>query len=98
MTPPVRELREQGMHRLIPSRYSESGTVLEEVAGDAATFVPAGDVGAWASAIDALLLDDGRREAQVEQGRRRARRFSEASAMAATFAVYLEALRQPRRT
>lgn len=32
MTPPVREFRRKGMHRLIPSRYSETGTVLEEVA------------------------------------------------------------------
>jgi RES domain-containing protein len=32
LTPPVREFRRRGMHRLIPSRYSESGTVLEEVA------------------------------------------------------------------
>lgn len=31
MTPPVRDFRQPGMHRLIPSRYSETGTVLEEV-------------------------------------------------------------------
>lgn len=31
MTPPVRELRQSGLHRLIPSRYSETGTVLEDV-------------------------------------------------------------------
>jgi hypothetical protein len=29
------------MYRLIPSRYSEAGTVLEEVAGDEATLVDA---------------------------------------------------------
>ncbi len=29
--PPTRELRLRGAHRLIPSRYSETGTVLEEV-------------------------------------------------------------------
>jgi RES domain-containing protein len=29
----VRNYQRRGMHRLIPSRYSESGTVLEEVAG-----------------------------------------------------------------
>jgi RES domain-containing protein len=34
--PPIREFRQKGMHRLIPARYSESGTVLEEVAGDEA--------------------------------------------------------------
>jgi RES domain-containing protein len=32
VTPPVREFRQKGMHRLIPSRFSESGTVLQEVA------------------------------------------------------------------
>lgn len=34
MTPPIREFRRRGMHRLIPSRYSDSGTVLEEVTDD----------------------------------------------------------------
>ena len=34
MTPPLREFRQRGMHRLIPSRYSETGTVLEEVTSD----------------------------------------------------------------
>jgi RES domain-containing protein len=32
LTPPVREFRMPGMHRLIPARFSESGTVLEDVA------------------------------------------------------------------
>ena len=41
MTPPVREFRQKGMHRLIPSRYSETGTVLEEVAGDEAILADA---------------------------------------------------------
>ena len=31
LTPGVREFRREGMHRLIPARYSETGTVLEEV-------------------------------------------------------------------
>jgi RES domain-containing protein len=31
----MREFEQQGMHRMIPSRYSETGTVLEEVADDA---------------------------------------------------------------
>lgn len=34
MTPPITEFRQIGMHRLIPSRYSETGTVLEDVATD----------------------------------------------------------------
>ena len=32
LIPPVREFQFEGMHRLIRSKYSESGTVLEEVA------------------------------------------------------------------
>jgi len=34
LTPPITEFRQNGMHRLIPSRYSETGTVLEDVATD----------------------------------------------------------------
>jgi len=34
MTPPIREFRRKGMHRLISARWSETGTVLEEVAPD----------------------------------------------------------------
>lgn len=34
MTPPLRRIDRDGMHRLIPSRYSEGGTVLEEIADD----------------------------------------------------------------
>lgn len=41
MTPAAREYRQQGMHRLIPSRYSESGTVLEEVAENEAMLADA---------------------------------------------------------
>jgi RES domain-containing protein len=41
LTPPVREFRQKGMHRLIPSRFSETGTVLEEVAGDEAMLADA---------------------------------------------------------
>ncbi len=41
MTPPLREFHHKGMHRLIPSRYSESGTVLEEVAPNEAMLADA---------------------------------------------------------
>ena len=34
MTPPVRQVDRDGMHRLIPSRYSDGGTVLDELAED----------------------------------------------------------------
>ena len=33
-TPPVNEIRLRNTHRLIPSKYSESGTVLSRLAGD----------------------------------------------------------------
>jgi RES domain-containing protein len=41
VTPPVKEFRQKGMHRLIPSRYSETGTVLEEVTTDEAMLADA---------------------------------------------------------
>jgi RES domain-containing protein len=34
VTPAVKEFRQRGMHRLIPARYSDTGTVLEEVTDD----------------------------------------------------------------
>jgi RES domain-containing protein len=34
VTPPVREFRRKGMHRLISAKWSETGTVLEEVTSD----------------------------------------------------------------
>ena len=41
MTPPIRAFRHKGMHRLIPSRYSETGTVLEDVAANDAMLADA---------------------------------------------------------
>ncbi len=41
MIPPVLEFHQKGMHRLIPSRYSETGTVLQEVAGNEAMLADA---------------------------------------------------------
>lgn len=34
MTPPLRRVDREGMHRLIPSRYSDAGTVLDDIADD----------------------------------------------------------------
>jgi RES domain-containing protein len=34
VTPPLRRIDQDGMHRLIPSRYSDSGTVLDDIAED----------------------------------------------------------------
>lgn len=41
VTPPVQDFRHRGMHRLIPSRYSETGTVLEDVTTDEAMLADA---------------------------------------------------------
>ena len=41
MTPAVTEFRQKGMHRLIPSRHSETGTVLAEVANGEAMLADA---------------------------------------------------------
>jgi RES domain-containing protein len=34
MTPPIHRIDHRGMHRLIPSRFSEGGTVLDDIADD----------------------------------------------------------------
>lgn len=34
VTPPLRQIDRSGMHRLLPSRYSEAGTVLDDLADD----------------------------------------------------------------
>jgi RES domain-containing protein len=39
MTPPLRAVQRNGAHRLIPSRYSEQGTVLAAVCDDTATML-----------------------------------------------------------
>lgn len=64
--------------------------VLRELAGPAARYVTATDVGAWAEAIAQLLVDTGARRALGAQGRLRARHFSVAASVSATHAVYRE--------
>ncbi len=39
VTPPLQPFRRRGLHRLIPSKFSESGTVLADVADDEAMLV-----------------------------------------------------------
>src|ERR1700759_2645579 len=34
VTPPLRQFDRDGMHRLIPSRFSDGGTVLDDIADD----------------------------------------------------------------
>lgn len=61
---------------------------LQEVAGDVAAWVPAGDAEALAATMSALLADDRRRAALAAAGPNRARRFSWAAAAARTLDVY----------
>jgi glycosyltransferase involved in cell wall biosynthesis len=65
---------------------------LREVAGGAARLVPAGDVAAWAAALDALVADDGARVSLAAAGRARAAEFSWERTVRQTRAVYVEAL------
>ena len=60
--------------------------VMEEVAGDTALLVPAGDVAALADALDAVVgaQDDDRRQ----RGLARARRYTWAATAAGHAAVY----------
>ncbi len=59
----------------VPVVATEAGC-LPEVLGDAARFVPGGDVDALAGALTAALHHDGAHDALVERGRRRARAYS----------------------
>jgi glycosyltransferase involved in cell wall biosynthesis len=70
--------------------------VMHEVAGDAAQFVPATDVGAWRDALVSLLDDDATRQALAAAGRRRAGGFTWDRCIDRTRAVYRELLGRPR--
>ena len=65
---------------------------LREVAGGAAHFLPADDVGAWVEGLASLLDDESARSRLAAAGRLRAGDFSWERTVAATRAVYLEAL------
>ena len=65
---------------------------LREVAGEAASFVAAGDAGAWAARLSELLADDPGREELARRGREQASRFSWEGTVSATRKVYEEAL------
>jgi glycosyltransferase involved in cell wall biosynthesis len=65
---------------------------LREVAGDAARFVPATDVGAWVTAFYDLLGDDAARAALVAAGTVRVANYSWERCARETAAVYREAL------
>jgi alpha-1,3-rhamnosyl/mannosyltransferase len=64
---------------------------LREVGGDAATFLPPDDPGAWAEAIGAIASDTALRSARAEAGRRRAESFSWRSAAQAVAAAHRDA-------
>jgi glycosyltransferase involved in cell wall biosynthesis len=66
--------------------------VLREVAGDAARYVPALDVGAWADALDELLGDRQARQRLQDAGRLRLPTFTWERTVRETHAVYAEAL------
>jgi glycosyltransferase involved in cell wall biosynthesis len=66
--------------------------VLREVGGDAARYVPPGDVGAWREALTTLLRDDTERARLASAGRARAGAFTWERCVAATRAVYREAI------
>ncbi|HLJ68212.1 MAG TPA: glycosyltransferase, partial [Chloroflexota bacterium] len=71
---------------------ASSATSLPEVTGDAACLLPAGDVGAWARAIRALLESVEARARLRESGLVRAARFSWDRTAEQTAAVYREVL------
>jgi glycosyltransferase involved in cell wall biosynthesis len=66
--------------------------VLREAGGEAATYLPPHDPGAWAAAIGRLAGDDGSRDELAERGRRQAARFSWDETARRTVAAYREAL------
>lgn len=67
---------------------------LREVAGTAASFVPAGDPAAWSDAIGSLLSDEAARSELGAAGRQRAAAFGAERFVAGTRAVYREAAGQ----
>lgn len=62
--------------------------VLREIAGDAATYAPAGDVDAWADALARLLGDDTERAARAAAGRTHSLNFTWERSAARHLAVY----------
>lgn len=66
--------------------------VLREVAGEAASYVPAGDVEAWSAALRALLDDASARDALRARGRARAGTFDWQATAEATLGVWREAV------
>lgn len=62
--------------------------VLREIAGDAATYAPTGDIDAWADALTRLLDDDAGRDALATAGRAHALTFTWERSAAKHLAVY----------
>ena len=62
--------------------------VLREIAGDAATYAPVGDVDAWADALEGLLNDDAGRAGRASAGRAHAAGFTWERSAAEHLAVY----------
>jgi alpha-1,3-rhamnosyl/mannosyltransferase len=70
---------------------------LPEVAADGAELVAPGDVGAMATAIDRLLVDEGARASLVSRGRQRIGSFSWTACAAGLAALYRDAAAEGRR-
>jgi glycosyltransferase involved in cell wall biosynthesis len=66
--------------------------VLQEVAGDAARYLPPTDVMAWGDVLVELLRDDLQRERLARAGRVRAEGFTWERCIERTKAVYREVL------
>ena len=65
---------------------------VEEVAGEAAALVPAGDVTSLATAIERVLTDDALRDSMRAAGLREAARYSWDEVARSTLRVYREVL------
>jgi glycosyltransferase involved in cell wall biosynthesis len=74
----------------VPALASDT-PALREVGGDAATFLPADDPGAWAAAIESLASDPARRTAQSEAGRAHVGAFSWRAAAEAVATAHRDA-------
>lgn len=59
-----------------------------EICGEAAKFVPAGDVGQWTGAMLKILLDDDMKTKMIKKGLQRVRAFSWQKAAEKTLEVY----------
>lgn len=77
----------EAMHCRCPVIASDRAS-LPEVVGQAGILLPPDDVEAWATSMQLVLTDDGRRGQMIEAGLKQARQFSWARTAAETRSVY----------